>query len=45
MFDGEMAGHESHDLATAGYSTDPLDDERRGTVMLLQLGDHGRPKV
>ena len=44
MFDGEIAGHDSYDLATAGYSADPLDDEQRGTVMLYSSGTTGRPK-
>jgi fatty-acyl-CoA synthase len=44
MFDGDMAGHEPYDLATESYSTDPLEDEQRGTVMLYSSGTTGRPK-
>jgi fatty-acyl-CoA synthase len=44
MLDGEITGHESYEAATAGYSTDPLDDEQRGTVMLYSSGTTGRPK-
>jgi fatty-acyl-CoA synthase len=44
MFDGDMAGHEPYDLATGSYSTDPLEDEQRGTVMLYSSGTTGRPK-
>ncbi len=44
MLDGEIAGHESYEAATSGYSTDPLDDEQRGTVMLYSSGTTGRPK-
>jgi long-chain acyl-CoA synthetase len=44
MLDGEAPGHDSYDRATAGYSTDPLDNERRGTVMLYSSGTTGRPK-
>ena len=44
MLDGETSAHESYEAATAGSSTDPLDDERRGTVMLYSSGTTGRPK-
>jgi long-chain acyl-CoA synthetase len=44
MLDGEIAGHEFYDRATAAFSADPLDDERRGTVMLYSSGTTGRPK-
>ena len=44
MLDGEITGHESYESATVGYSTDPLDDEQRGTVMLYSSGTTGRPK-
>jgi fatty-acyl-CoA synthase len=44
MIGGELEHHESYEQATAGYSADPLDDERRGTVMLYSSGTTGRPK-
>jgi long-chain acyl-CoA synthetase len=44
MVDGHIPDHEPYDLATSGYSTDSLDDERRGTVMLYSSGTTGRPK-
>jgi long-chain acyl-CoA synthetase len=44
MLDGEIEGHDFYDQATAGYSSEPLDDERRGTVMLYSSGTTGRPK-
>jgi fatty-acyl-CoA synthase len=44
IFDGHIPGHEPYDLATSGYSTDQLEDERRGTVMLYSSGTTGRPK-
>ena len=44
MIDGAAPHHESYEQATARYSADPLDDERRGTVMLYSSGTTGRPK-
>jgi long-chain acyl-CoA synthetase len=44
MLDGEMAGHDFYDQAVADYPSDPLADERRGTVMLYSSGTTGRPK-
>ncbi len=44
MLDGEITAHESYEAATARYPTDPLGDERRGTVMLYSSGTTGRPK-
>jgi len=44
MIDGEAPHHESYERATAPYSAGPLDDERRGTVMLYSSGTTGRPK-
>ncbi len=44
MLDGESAGHDSYEAAAAGYSSDPLDNEYRGTVMLYSSGTTGRPK-
>jgi long-chain acyl-CoA synthetase len=44
MFDGDIPDHEGYDVATADYPADPLDDERRGTVMLYSSGTTGRPK-
>jgi fatty-acyl-CoA synthase len=44
MVGGQAPDHESYEDAAAGYSADPLDDERRGTVMLYSSGTTGRPK-
>jgi fatty-acyl-CoA synthase len=44
MLDGAAPGHDSYEDATAVYPADPLDDERRGTVMLYSSGTTGRPK-
>jgi len=44
MVGGSAPDHERYESAVAGYPADPLDDERRGTVMLYSSGTTGRPK-
>jgi fatty-acyl-CoA synthase len=44
MIDGTATHHESYEQATGAYPAGPLDDERRGTVMLYSSGTTGRPK-
>jgi len=44
MVGGAPSSHESYERAVAEFSSDPLEDERRGTVMLYSSGTTGRPK-
>lgn len=44
MLDGGSASYESLDEAVSRYSSEPLDDEVRGTFMLYSSGTTGRPK-
>ncbi len=44
VLDGELAGYESWEEATAAMSTTPIDDESTGTSMLYSSGTTGRPK-
>jgi fatty-acyl-CoA synthase len=44
MVGGAMEGHDAYDEALAAYDATPLEDERRGMVMLYSSGTTGRPK-
>lgn len=44
MFDGLMVGFESYEGALEGQSSEPLDDQPRGDMMLYSSGTTGRPK-
>jgi len=44
MLGGDAPGHERYESAVQDYSSAPLEDECRGTVMLYSSGTTGRPK-